>query len=77
MDDKRISMKWKYNLRLVCDTIQSILSVQSMLVSMQTSEFQQWTEESKMELESSCFDEMVKGVLTSSMGNEDACNSRK
>ena len=44
---------------------------------MQTSEFQQWTEESKMELESSCFDEMVKGVLTSSMGNEDACNSRK
>jgi hypothetical protein len=29
---------------------------------MQTSEFQQWTEESKMELESSCFDEMVKGV---------------
>ena len=26
---------------------------------------------------SSCFDEMVKGVLTSSMGNEDACNSRK
>ena len=48
-----------------------------MLVGMQTSEFQQWTEESKMELESSCFDEMVKGVLTSSMGNEDACNSRK
>ena len=44
---------------------------------MQTSEFQQWTEESKMELESSCFDEMVKGVLISSMGNEDACNSRK
>ena len=67
MDDKIISMKWKYNLGLVCDTIQSILSVQSMLVSMQTSEFQQWTEESKMELESSCFDEMVKGVLTSSM----------
>ena len=77
MDDKRISMKWKYNLGLVCDTIQSILSVQSMLVSMLASEFQQWTEESKMELESSCFDEMVKGVLTSSMGNEDACNSRK
>ena len=50
---------------------------QRMLVGMQTSEFQQWTEESKMELESSCFDEMVKGVLTSSMGNEDACNSRK
>ena len=44
---------------------------------MQTSEFQEWTEESKMELESSCFDEMVKGVLNSSMGNEDACNSRK
>ena len=44
---------------------------------MQTSEFQRWTEESKMELESSGFDEMVKGVLTSSMGNEDACNSRK
>ena len=38
-----------------------------MLVGMQTSEFQKWTEESKMELESSCFDEMVKGVLTSSM----------
>ena len=48
-----------------------------MLVGMQTSEFQQWTEESKMELESSCFDEMVKGVLTSSMGNEDACGFKK
>ena len=48
-----------------------------MLVGMQTSEFQQWTEESKMELESSCFDEMVKRVLTSSMGNEDAYDSRK
>ena len=59
------------------DTVQSNLSIQRMLVGMQTSEFQQWTEESKMELESSCFDEMVKGVLTSSMGNEDACNSRK
>ena len=53
MDDKRISMKWKYNLGLVCDTIQSILSVQRMLVSMLASEFQQWIEESKMELESS------------------------
>ena len=61
MDDKRISMKWKYNLGLVCDTIQSILSVQSMLVSMQTSEFQQWTEESKMELESSFLMEWSKG----------------
>ena len=39
-----------------------ILSVQRMLVRVQTSEFQRWTEESKMELESSCFDEMVKGV---------------
>ena len=77
MDDKRISMKWEYKLGLVCDTVQSILSIQRMLVSMQTSEFQQWTEESKMELESSCFDEMVKRVLTSSMGNEDACDSRK
>lgn len=55
----------------------AFLSIQRMLVRVQTSEFQQWTEESKMELESSCFDEMVKGVLTSSMGNEDACNSRK
>ena len=64
-------------LGLVCDTVQSRLSIQRMLVGMQTSEFQQWTEESKMELESSGFDEMVKGVLTSSMGNEDACNSRK
>ena len=64
-------------LGLVYDTVQSNLSIQRMLVGMQTSEFQQWTEESKMELESSCFDEMVKGVLTSSMGNEDAFNSRK
>ena len=61
MDDKRISMKWKYNLGLVCDTIQSILSVHRMLVSMQTSEFQQWTEESKMELESSFLMEWSKG----------------
>ena len=77
MDDKRISMKWKYNLGLVCDTVQSNLSIQRTLVNMQTSKIQRWTEESKMELESSGFDEMVKGVLTSSMGNEDACNSRK
>ena len=77
MDDKRISIWWKWKLGLVYDTAQSNLSIQRMLVGMQTSEFQQWTEESKMELESSCFDEMVKGVLTSSMGNEDACNSRK
>ena len=76
MDDKRISIWWKWKLGLVYDTVQSNLSIQRMLVGMQTSEFQQWTEESKMELESSCFDEMVKGVLTSSMGNEDACNSR-
>ena len=61
MDDKRISMKWKYNLGLVCDTIQCILSVQRMLVSMLASEFQQWTEESKMELESSFFMEWSKG----------------
>ena len=61
MDDKRISMKWKYNLGLVCDTIQSILSVQRMLVSMQTSEFQQWTEKSKMELESLFLMEWSKG----------------
>ena len=61
MDDKRISMKWKYNLGLVCDTIQSILSVQRMLVSMLASEFQQWTEESKMELESSFLMEWSKG----------------
>ena len=53
MDAKRISMKWKYKLGLVCDTVQSILSIQRMLVSMQTSEFQRWTEESKVELESS------------------------
>ena len=77
MDDKRISIWWKWKLGLVYDTVQSNLSIQRMLVGMQTSEFQQWTEESKMELESSCFDEMVKGVLTSSMGNEDAWNSRK
>ena len=77
MDDKRISIWWKWKLGLVYDTVQSNLSIQRMLVGMQTSEFQQWTEASKMELESSCFDEMVKGVLTSSMGNEDACNSRK
>ena len=77
MDDKRISIWRKWKLGLVYDTVQSNLSIQRMLVGMQTSEFQQWTEESKMELESSCFDEMVKGVLTSSMGNEDACNSRK
>ena len=61
MDDKRISMKWKYNLGLVCDTIQSILLVQRMLVSMLASEFQQWTEESKMELESSFLMEWSKG----------------
>ena len=77
MDDKRISIWWKWKLGLVYDTVQSNLSIQRMLVGMQTSEFQQWTEESKMELESSGFDEMVKGILTSSMGNEDACNSRK
>ena len=40
----------------------AVLSIQRMLVRVQTSEFQRWTEESKMELESSCFDEMVKGV---------------
>ena len=61
MAHKIISMKWKYNLGLVCDTIHSILSVPSMLVSMQTSEFQQWTEESKMELESSSLMEWSKG----------------
>ena len=61
MDDKRIFMKWKYNLGLVCDTIQSILLVQRMLVSMLASEFQQWTEESKMELESSFLMEWSKG----------------
>ena len=53
MDAKRISMRWKYNLGLVYDTVQSVLSIQRMLVSVQTSEFQQWTEESIMELESS------------------------
>jgi hypothetical protein len=52
MDDERISMKWENKLGFVCDTVQSILSIQRMLVSMQTSEFQQWTEESKVELES-------------------------
>ena len=52
MDAKRISMRWKYNLGLVYDTVQSVLSIQRMLVSVQTSEFQQWTEESIMELES-------------------------
>ena len=61
MDDKRISMKYKYNLGLVCDTIQGILSVQRMLVSMLASEFQQWIEESKMELESSFLMEWSKG----------------
>ena len=54
-------MKWKYNLGLVCDTIQSILSVQRMLVSMLASEFQQWTKESKMELESLFLMEWSKG----------------
>ena len=29
-----------------------------------------------MELESSCFDEMVKGGFDFINGNEDACNSR-
>ena len=53
MDAKRTSMKWKHKLGLACDTVQSVLSIQRMLVSMQTSEFQQWTEESKVELESS------------------------
>ena len=61
MDGKRISMKWKNTLGLVCDTIQSILSAQRMLVSMLASEFQQWTEESKMELESSFLMEWSKG----------------
>ena len=77
MDDNRIFIRWKLNQGLACVTVQGILSIQRILVRVQTSEFQQWTEESKLELESSCFDEMVKGVLTSSMGNEDACNSRK
>ena len=62
MGAKRISMRWKYNLGLACDTVHGSLSIHRMLVSVQTSEFQQWTEESKIELESSCFDEMVKGV---------------
>ena len=61
MDAKRISMRWKCNLGLVCDTVQGILSIQRMLVSMQTSEFQQWTEESKKELESSFLMEWSKG----------------
>ena len=61
MDGKRISIKWKYNLGLVCDTIQSILLVQRMLVSMLASEFQQWTEESKMELEPSFLMEWSNG----------------
>jgi hypothetical protein len=52
MDAKRISTSWKYNLGLVCDTVQSILSIQRMLGVVQTSEFQQWTKESIMELES-------------------------
>ena len=52
MDAKRISMRWKYNLGLVY-IVKSVLSIQRMLVTVQTSEFQQWIEESKMELESS------------------------
>ena len=52
MDAKRISMRWKYNLGLVYDTVQSFLSIQRMLVGVQTLEFQQWTEESIMESES-------------------------
>jgi hypothetical protein len=52
MNAKSFSMKWKYKLGLVCDIVQSVLSIQRMLVSMQTSEFQQWTEKSIMELES-------------------------
>ena len=59
MDDKRISMKWKYNLGLVCDTIQSIFVGPE--DAMLASEFQQWTEESKMELESSFLMEWSKG----------------
>ena len=61
MDDKRISMKWKYNLGLVCDTIQSILSVQRMLVSMQTSEFLMDRREQNG-VGIFVFDGMVKGV---------------
>ena len=61
MDDKRISMKWKYNLGLVCDTIQSILSVQRMLVSMQTSEFVMDRREQNG-VGIFVFDGMVKGV---------------
>ena len=52
MDAKRISTRWKYYLGLVFDTVQSILSIPRMLVVVQTLEFQQWTEESIMELES-------------------------
>ena len=37
MGDKIISMKWEYKLGLVCDTVQTILSIQRMLVSVQTS----------------------------------------
>ena len=60
MDDKSISMRWKCNLGLACDTVQGTLSIQRMLVSMQTSDFQRWTEESKVELESSFLMEWLK-----------------
>ena len=52
MYTKRISMRWKYNLGLVYDTVQSVLSIQRIQVSVQTSVFQQWPEESIMALES-------------------------
>ena len=76
MDDERISMKWEYKLGLVCDKVQSILSIQRMLVSVQTSKFQQWTEESKKELESSFWWNSQKSLI-SSMDNEDACGYKK
>ena len=76
MDAKRISMRWKYCLGLAYDTVQGILSVHRMLVSMQTSEFQRWTKVSIRELETSFLMKLSKSLI-SSMDNEDACGYKK
>ena len=58
------------------DTVQRVLSIQRMLVSVQTSEFQQWTEAEHQWSWNLRFDEIVKEFVFIK-DNEDACVYKK
>ena len=78
MDDERISIWWKWNLGLVCDTVQS-----NFVDPEDASKCANFRVPAMDRREQNGVGIFVfwwngqKGFLTSSMGNEDACDSRK